>query len=152
MRVKTAGGGHECQPHQGVFFWRLSATLISTLVFAHECVHACCLLSLDCWSFLGFPQMSWSLEAAVAASPPGQRELLLTSSLFPFSTADSFSLPQSLSWAPNREDSLPKKELTQSGYSLRPWGCMNPLPTLNLTANGSQDFAGFPLGVNPAWL
>lgn len=56
-----------------------------------------------------------------------------------------FYLPQSLSWAPDREDSLPKKELTPFGYSLRPRGCMNPLPTLNLTANGSQDFAGFRL-------
>lgn len=84
----------------------------------------------------------------MAASSPGQRELvsqelLLTTCLLP-SQWQAPSLSQSLSWASNREDSLPKTERTQFGFSLRPWGCMNPLPKLNLTANGSQDFAGFP--------
>lgn len=120
----------------------------SRVCTTRACVQEFSLLRLDSWAFLGFPRTFWSLEAAVAASPPGQREpvsqeLLLTSRLLP-SQWQAPSLSQSLSWASNREDCLPKKERTQFGFSLRPWGCMNPLPKLNLTANGSQDFAGFP--------
>lgn len=61
------------------------------------------------------------------------------------------SLSDTVCPQPHREDSLLKKE--PRGYFLRPQPHTNPRPTLNLTANGSQAFAGFqPCKVNPSWL
>lgn len=60
------------------------------------------------------------------------------------------SLSHSLSCVSNREDSLPTKELTRSGHSLRALGYRDPLSTLNLIANGSQNYAGFPLQSKPS--
>lgn len=67
----------------------------------------------------------------------------------PFSTAGYFSLPQSLFWAPDREQSLPEKELNQPGYPTRPQKHRHPLPARSLTANSSQGFADFPLQGEP---
>lgn len=109
----------------------------------HEC---CLLLNLDFWAFLGFLQMLWSPEAAAVGIYSGQGECVAQELHLPLPrTAGSLSLPHSLLRASNRENSLPRKELTPCGHSLRPQPSMNPLPTLILTANGAQAFASFPL-------
>lgn len=112
----------------------------------HEC---CLLLNLDFWAFLDFLQMVWSPEAAAVGIYSGQGERVAQELHLPLPptlwTAGSLSLPHSLFRASNRENSLPRKELTPCGHSLRPQPSMNPLPTLILTANGSQAFASLPL-------
>lgn len=92
--------------------------------------------------------MFWSPEAAAAGIQPAQKISFIFFSL-PFLTAGSFFLPQSLFWAPDREDSLPEKELIQFGHPPMPQRHGNPLPAWGLTANGSQDWAGFPLPGEP---
>lgn len=108
-----------------------------------------CLLNLDFWSFLSFLQMFLSPAAAVAGIQPGQgeaiaQELSFITFLFSASIVGSFCLSQ---WplGPQQGDFLPKKELTQSGYSLKPQRSMNLFSDPELDRKWSLDFADFPL-------
>lgn len=104
----------------------LEPTLIPTLVFAQPM--RVCRRSPPQVRLLGLPRFSAdvlesrSCSGSLPARPTRTCSPRTLTHVWPppFSMAGSFSLPQSLSWAPNREDSLPKKEQTQFGFSLRP--------------------------------
>lgn len=146
----------------GRWLWgaRMSAPLRNALLNTfcnadlnrHVCTAHARMLPPPSFRLLGLPRFfcRWcgaqklQLQASDRAKENPQRESCLH--LFPYPSLSDRVCPR-----PHREDSLLKKE--PRGYFLRPQPHTNPRPTLNLTANGSQAFAGFqPCKVNSSWL
>lgn len=98
-----------------------------SLLTAHACLCACC-LRLHC-SPLGSLQEFGAQQLQVSSQTQQNPGALIQN--------------PSQRQAPSAAEVGPERP--RCGHCPRPQGCTHPVPTLNLTLNGAQDFVGFPL-------